>query len=170
MRYYVLVSSSLQLAIFPKLSRKYIKLGQFMEKSGNIRITMDKSEIDANRLHFALTQTYWAKDRTIEETMKTIELSRCYSLFVDNKFAAFARVLSDEVVFAYLMDVIVIEEFKGQGLSVELVGNILNDPVYEHIQKWCLTTKDAHGLYRKFGFTELSKPELMMELVNYQWT
>jgi len=76
-----------------------------MEASQDLRVTKDKSELKPIAIQNMLNETYWGKTRSINEIETTIENSRCYGLFLNNEQIGFARVLSDTVIFAYLMDV-----------------------------------------------------------------
>ena len=67
------------------------------------------------------------------------------------------------MVFAYVMDVFITEEYRGKGYSSLLIDNMMNEPQLKNIQIWRLATTDAHLLYRKFGFKVLADPEKSME-------
>jgi len=82
----------------------------------------------------------------------------------------FARVLSDTVVYAYLMDVLIHKNHKGKGYSRILLDQVFGDPVYASIQRWNLATRDAHGLYKKYGFTAIAQPEVFMEKTLVRWS
>jgi GNAT superfamily N-acetyltransferase len=71
--------------------------------------------------------------------------------------------VTDGVMFAYLMDVFILDKHRGNGFSKILLEEILAHPPLLNIYKWLLGTKDAHGLYRQFGFTEIAHPERLME-------
>ena len=71
--------------------------------------------------------------------------------------------MTDKVFFAYLLDVFVIKEEQGKGYSKLLIDKILNYTALKNVDKWILATKDAHSLYKKFGFEEIKKPEMLME-------
>jgi GNAT superfamily N-acetyltransferase len=79
----------------------------------------------------------------------------------EENMQGFARVVSDQVVFAYLMDFFIFEEQRGKGLGKKLLGHILEQPDLQ-VRLWFLGTNDAHGLYKKFGFTSLDNPERFM--------
>lgn len=128
-------------------------------------ITDDKSKLDIGLIHKFLFQSYWAKGRTIEEVKKSIENSICFGAFIDNKQIGFARIITDHVVVAYLMDVFILNEFRGKGYSKLLLRKILDDDRFKSVKKWLLATKDAHTLYAKFGFEQYRKPERLMEKV-----
>lgn len=140
-----------------------------MDVSQELLITKDKSRLDINTIQLMLRETYWGKNRTLSEIETTIANSRCYGLFLNNEQIGFARVLSDTVVFAYLMDVLILNSQKGKGYSKILLDYIFNDPEYAKIHRWNLATKDAHELYKKFGFTQLKSPEVFMEKTLVHW-
>jgi GNAT superfamily N-acetyltransferase len=79
---------------------------------------------------------------------------------------AFARVVSDRAVFAYLMDVFVVPEFRGRGISKTLMRAVLDHPDLQNLRLFLLGTRDAHGLYERFGFRPLAEPERMMAILN----
>ena len=75
----------------------------------------------------------------------------------------FARVVTDYVLVAWLMDLFILEDYRGQGLSKLLMTAVMGHPDLQNMRRWGLGTADAHSLYEQFGFTPLSKPEAMME-------
>lgn len=131
--------------------------------SGQFQISTDPERLDFNVLHDFLSTTYWAKGRTLEQIKRTIEHSLPFGLFENERQIGFARVLTDYVTFAYVADVFVLEEFRGQGLGRWLLNQVVSHPELHEVRTWFLVTKDAHDLYRKVGFTELSHPEMLME-------
>ena len=131
----------------------------------DIIISDDKSKLDISLIHNFLTNSYWAKGRTIEEVKASIENSECYGLFINDEQVGFARIITDFVVFAYLLDVFIIPDFQGKGYAKLLLKRILEDEKFRNVKKWMLATKDAHTLYTKFGFSKLAKPERLMERV-----
>jgi len=131
----------------------------------NIFISTDKSLLDIEMiLDFLLHRSYWAQKRTQEMIEKSIKNSLCFGLYTEKgKQIGFARVTSDFAVFAWLMDVFILEEYRGQGLGKLLMQEILSHPDLKDVAKWGLATQDAHTLYSKFGFTQLAYPDRMME-------
>lgn len=125
---------------------------------------------DKNRLQIEVIQkflsedSYWAKNRTLEQTLTAIENSLCFGLYIEDKQIGFARVVSDFSTFAYLGDVFVLTEYRGKGLSKWLMKVMISHPQLEGLRRWVLATKDAHGLYSQFGFHGLKFPERWMEL------
>lgn len=128
-------------------------------------VSLDKSLLDIQVIYNFLSCSYWANTRSKEQIIKSIEHSRCYGLYLSNKQIGFARVITDEVVFAYLMDVFIVEEHQGKSYSSILLDRIFNDPELDDVKKWYLRTQDAHGVYEKFGFTALEYPDRSMELM-----
>lgn len=125
-------------------------------------ISDDKSKLDIKLIHNFLTNSYWGKGRTFNEVKRSIEHSYCFGIYDGNDQVGFARVITDFVVFAYLMDVFIIEEFRGRGLSKKLLQKIFDDMRFSKIKKWMLATDDAHTLYEKFGFKVIQNPEKLM--------
>jgi GNAT superfamily N-acetyltransferase len=130
------------------------------------RISLDKSELDVTAIHhFLSTQSYWAKGRSLETVKKSIENSLCFGVYLGSKQVGFARVVSDYAIFAWIMDVFILPEYRGRGYSKELMWAITGHEKLQNLQRWGLGTEDAHGLYAQFGFTPLTKPVNMMEFV-----
>ena len=100
-----------------------------------------------------LKLTYWADQRSPETVEKSVRNASCYGIFLDdvNKLVGFARVISDYATTFYLADVIIDPEYQRRGLGTALVSYVLSQPVYQGL-RGILLTKNAHGLYRKFGF------------------
>jgi len=130
----------------------------------NIHISNDKSLLDLELIHDFLTnRSYWAKGRSMETVKRSVENSLCFGVYENDKQVGFARVVTDYAVFAWLLDVFILEEYRGRGLSKQLMSAIISHPDLQNLKRWGLGTDDAHGLYQQFGFTALSKPNNMME-------
>jgi len=136
-----------------------------MINRADITVSTDKSKLDINGIHGFLSESYWAKGRTQEQVKQSIENAICFGIYLKNNQIGFARVLSDKVAFAYLMDVFILEKYRGNGFSQALLTAIFNNQELKNVSKWFLATRDAHGLYRKFGFREVARPERLMEKV-----
>ena len=130
-----------------------------------IEISKDKSKLQIDVIHSFLTHSYWAKGRTITEVEKTIENNLCFGVYLGDKQIGFARICTDYVVFAYLMDVFILPEYRGNGYSKKLMKAIIDESELKSCTVWLLKTADAHGLYKKFGYTELKSPEKLMERI-----
>ena len=126
----------------------------------------DPERIDVDSVHrFLAEDSYWARGRSRETVERLVrEASRVVGLYHDRRQIGFCRAVSDGVVFAYLADVYVLPEYRGRGLGVELVREMVERGPYAGVRKWLLHTADAHGLYEKLGF---GRPrEITMERVN----
>ena len=128
-------------------------------------ISDDKSKLDIGLIHKFLTSSYWAEGRTVDEVKKSIENSICFGAYKDDRQIGFARVVSDLTIIAYLMDVFIIEEYRGKGFSKLLLNRIFEDDRFKGVKKWILATKDAHSLYAGFGFDKIKNADRIMEKV-----
>ena len=128
-------------------------------------ISTDKSRLDLDIIHRFLSEiSYWAKDRTFDQTKTAIENSICFGVYDSERQIGFARVVTDRSTFAYLGDVFILEEFRGRGLGKWLMETIISHPELQGLRRWVLATRDAHGLYEQFGFSRLKFPDRWMEL------
>jgi GNAT superfamily N-acetyltransferase len=134
--------------------------------NSNFSISTDNSKLDLAMIHNFLKSSYWAEDIPIGVVDKSIANSFCFGVYEDEKQVGFARVITDYITFAYLADVFILEAYRGQGLGKLLVQSILEHPELRGLRKWLLATKDAHELYRQYGFQNLAIPELYMEISN----
>jgi GNAT superfamily N-acetyltransferase len=130
-----------------------------------IEISTNKSKLQIELIHSFLTETYWAKGRSIDEVKKTIENCLCFGVYLEEKQIGFARICTDYTIFAYLMDVFILPEYRGKGYSKQLMKAVVEEPQLQSCKVWMLKTSDAHGLYKQFGFTELKYPEKVMEKI-----
>ena len=130
-----------------------------------ITISTDKTKLQINVIHSFLTNSYWAKGRTIDEVEKTIENCLCFGVYIDDNQIGFGRVATDYTVFAYLMDIFILPEHRGKGYSKKLITTIIQTKELQQCTTWMLKTKDAHGLYKQYGFTELKHSERVLERI-----
>lgn len=132
----------------------------------NFNISTDKSKLDLERIHdFLSNHSYWAQGRTPETVRKSIENSLCFGVFKADEQVGFARVVTDYAVFAWVLDVFVLNDYRQQGVGKMLMNAIMSHPGLQKLQRWGLATKDAHDLYERYGFRLLSNPEVFMEMV-----
>jgi GNAT superfamily N-acetyltransferase len=132
----------------------------------DIEISTDKTRLDVAMIHnFLANQSYWVPGIARQSVEKSIQNSLCFGAYTQGRQVGFARVVSDFVRFAHLLDVFVLEEFRGQGTAKRLMSTILSHPELSTIMRFTLGTADAHGLYRQFGFTAPASPERQMELL-----
>jgi N-acetylglutamate synthase-like GNAT family acetyltransferase len=132
-------------------------------------VSDDPARLDLEVIHGYLARSYWAKDIPRDLVRRSLEHSLCFGLYRQDGGSArqigFARVISDRATFAYLGDVFVLEEERGQGLSKFLMECVHAHPELQGLRRWLLVTKDAHGLYEPFGWRRTPEPEKHMEIV-----
>ncbi len=137
----------------------------------NYTISTNKGKLDVGAIHnFIHLKSYWGKDRSLEDVQLTIDNSLCFGMYdLHEKQVGFARVVTDFVVFAYLMDVIIFKDYQGKGLGKRLINAILEHKSLEKIQTFALKTKDAHELYRQFGFQKVGDSMMWMAKDSYEY-
>jgi len=128
------------------------------------RITTDIDGMDVDAVHAFLSRSYWAPGVPREVVERSLRGALCFGLFKDGAQVGLARVITDRATFAYLSDVYVLEEHRGQGLAQWLVRVILAHPDLQGLRRFMLATKDAHGLYEKLGFAPMAHPEMFLEI------
>lgn len=138
--------------------------------SEDFHISTDKGRLDIPAIHaFLSKRSYWAKDRTLATVQKCIENSLTFGMYdSDSNMVGFGRVVTDFTVFAFIMDVFILEEYRGRGLGKKLIDHIVNHPHLKNLKRWQLLTADAHGLYHRYGFKALAAPEKHLERVDKQ--
>lgn len=111
-----------------------------------------------------LADTYWASNRTPEQTELCLLNSTPFAVFDGDELVGFARVISDRITLAYLLDVYVVPDRRGAGIGTQLTKSILNHPSFEAVQRWMLRTSDAQRLYSRFGFELVTADDTLMVL------
>jgi GNAT superfamily N-acetyltransferase len=138
-------------------------------------ISTDPKFLDLSRVHKNLSSLYWCEGIPFETVKKACEGSLCFGVYETNsqgnhseelKQVGLARVITDSATFAYLCDVYIEESSRRQGLSKWLMSCIQSHPQLQGLRRFSLATRDAHGLYRQFGFEVTSMPERWMEIVD----
>jgi len=130
-------------------------------------ISTDKAKLDLDTIHdFLSTKAYWCINIPKEKVQTAIKNSLCFGVYQDKKQIGFARIISDFSTTAYLGDVYILEEYRGKGISKWLMETVMNYPHLQGLRRWILLTGDAHGLYKQFGWTQISDPTKWMELHN----
>ncbi|RYZ30879.1 MAG: N-acetyltransferase [Chitinophagaceae bacterium] len=119
-------------------------------------ISTSKDKLDIAFIHAFLSGSYWAENIPLDVVERSITGSLCFGVYNQDKQIGFARVVTDEATFAYLCDVFIDEAYRGKGLSKWLMEVILAYPALQGLRRFMLATRDAHGLYKQFGFTELT--------------
>ena len=129
------------------------------------RVSTDLNDFDLETIHQFISNSYWAKGIPLSTFKKAVDNSLCFSILEgESTQVGFARMVTDKATFAYLADVFVLPEHRRRGVSQLLMESIMAHPDLQGLRRMLLATKDAHGLYQKFGFTQLASPEILMEL------
>ena len=128
-----------------------------------IVVDTNLERIDFECVHSFLRESYWAKGVPAETLRRAIAGSLCFGLYEGERQIGFARVVSDFATFAYLADVFVVESHRGRGLARRLMDAVDAHPRLQGLRRWMLVTRDAHGLYARYGFTPLAAADRVME-------
>ena len=131
----------------------------------NFTISTDPARLDMDAVCDFLTRAYWALGRPRERTERALANSLVFGLYAGEKQIGLARVVSDYAVFAYLCDVFIHEEYRTHGLGKWLIETVMSHPDLQGLRRWTLATRDAHGLYRQFGWDTMQNPEKWMEIL-----
>jgi GNAT superfamily N-acetyltransferase len=133
----------------------------------SLTITFDPARLDRDRIYGWLSrEAYWSIGMGRSVFERAVDNSLVASAFVGDEQVAFARVVTDRATFAWLCDVFVAQLWRGQGTATRLVGAVVAHPELQGLRRWALRTRDAHALYRRFGFSEMVEPQRSMERHN----
>jgi N-acetylglutamate synthase-like GNAT family acetyltransferase len=140
-------------------------------ESDGFILSTDKQYLDTDVIHhFLSVDSYWAKGITMEKVKKSIEKSSiCFGMYEGDpakgeaKQIGFVRAVTDFVRFAWIMDVFVVPEYRGRGLSKWMMETMVEQSELKDVRKMMLCTYDAHGLYEQYGFQKLDDPEIFMQ-------
>jgi len=140
-------------------------------ESDGFILSTDKQYLDTDVIHhFLSVDSYWAKGITMEKVKKSIEKSSiCFGMYEGDpakgeaKQIGFVRAITDFVRFAWIMDVFVLPEYRGRGLSKWMMETMVEQSELKDVRKMMLCTYDAHGLYEQYGFQKLDDPEIFMQ-------
>jgi ribosomal protein S18 acetylase RimI-like enzyme len=130
-----------------------------------IVVTTDRSRFDMDVIHGFLQHSYWAKGIPRELLTRAIDNSLCFGAFAKAGQVGFARVITDHATFAYICDVFALPSHRGRGIGKRLMAAIMAHPELQGLRRWTLFTRDAHGLYRQYGFGPGRYPERLMEVL-----
>lgn len=136
----------------------------FSARRGNDEISTARERLDLDVIHGFLATSYWAAGVPRATMECALAASLNFGLYRDGAQIGFARFVTDGATFAYLADVFVLPNHRGQGLATWLVGTALKHPALIGLRRVLLATRDAHALYAKFGFEPLARPERFMEM------
>lgn len=130
-----------------------------------VDITLDPAHIDAVAAHAFLTTSHWSPGIPLETVQRAIAHSLCVAARVDGQQVGFARIITDRATFAYLADVHVLPAWRRRGIAQRMLQALFAHAEVETLRRLMLVTRDAHSLYRGFGFSETNIPERIMERV-----
>ena len=132
-------------------------------RQGQFIVSTDRSRIDLEVVHGYLRDSYWAKGMPRQVLERGIENSLTFGVYDGTRQAGFARVITDLATYAYLSDVFILEEYRGRGLSKWMMECILAHPELQGLRRFALFTRDASGLYERYGFGPARSPSVYLE-------
>lgn len=148
----------------PLSGEQIFKLMRDEQTLEEFTVSTDRARLDLKKVHHYLAnESYWAQNRPFRDVEKSFQNSLIFGVYKQDELAGWARVVTDYATFGWLCDVFILKEFRGQGLSKLLVETIMAHPDLQGFRRFLLATKDAHGLYRQFGFAEIKRPDRWME-------
>jgi len=134
-------------------------------RKDNYTISTDPARLQIDVIYDFLSRAYWSEGRSRQTVARSIENSLCFGVYAGDEQIGLGRVITDYSVYAHLCDVFILEAYCGRGLGKWLVSCILSHPDLSAVKIWTLATRDAHGLYRPFGFNEVASPGQRMEMI-----
>jgi GNAT superfamily N-acetyltransferase len=121
-------------------------------------ISTDKTRLDLEMIHdFLANRSYWSAGVPFSVVEKSIENSLCFGVYDKGRQVGFGRVVTDFATIAYVGDIFILEHYRGRGLGKKLIKTIMDHPELQGLRLWLLGTKDAHDLYRKYGFQKMAE-------------
>ncbi len=131
---------------------------------GDYTVSTNPRKLNLDVIHeFLSRDSYWAKNRSRSLVERSLEHSLNFGIYRADRQIGFARVVTDYATFAWLADVFIIEEYRGQALGKWLIETVISFEPLQGLRRWILATRDAHELYRKFGFSVVDQPDQWME-------
>src|SRR4030081_3562728 len=133
-------------------------------KKDEFSISTDRDKLDLELIHgFLSKEAYWSQNIPLATVKRSIENSLNFGLYHGDRQIGYARVITDYATIAYLGDVFVIPAYRGKGLSKWLMQQVSDHPDLQGLRRWLLLTRDAHELYKKFGWQPIQSPDRYME-------
>jgi GNAT superfamily N-acetyltransferase len=129
-------------------------------------ISTDPARLDLDAICDFFTRAYWTLGRPREKTERALANSLVFGVYEGKKQIGIARVVSDYSIVAYLCDVFIHEDYRSYGLGKWLIETVMSHPDLQGLRRWTLVTRDAHGLYKQYGFEPLADPNGWMEILN----
>ena len=132
---------------------------------GEYTVSTDRSRIDLRAVHAFLSQSYWSPGVPEAVVRRAIAGAICFGIYHGSEQVGFARVITDQATYAYLSDVYVLESHRGRGLAKWMMSVIMAHPALQGLRRFSLSTRDAHALYKQFGFEIVANPDRQMEIL-----
>jgi GNAT superfamily N-acetyltransferase len=132
---------------------------------GEYSISTDPERLNLDAIHAYLVRCYWSEGIPRKTVERAVANSLCFAVLHGKAQVGFARVVTDKATFAYLCDVYILEEHRGKGMGKWLMECVMRHPALQGLRRFSLATRDAHGLYRDFGFRGLDNPDTAMEIL-----
>jgi len=132
---------------------------------GEYTISTNRARIDISAVHGYLTHSYWSPGVPEDVVRRGIAGAICFGIYHGREQVGFCRVITDQATYAYLSDVFVLETHRGRGLSKWMMEVVMAHPSLQGLRRFALSTRDAHSLYARYGFTPVATPERQMEIL-----
>ncbi|CCN34194.1 Histone acetyltransferase HPA2/related acetyltransferase [Vibrio nigripulchritudo SO65] len=128
-------------------------------------ITTNPEDLDIEVVYDVISNSYWAAGIPKQTLEKAISNSLCFGVYDSaGSQVGFARVITDRATFAYLGDVFVTQEHQGLGIGKWLIETVVSHSELQGLRRMFLATRDAHGLYKQFGFEAVENPDILMQI------
>jgi GNAT superfamily N-acetyltransferase len=136
-----------------------------MTLGSEITVSTDKTKLDMNFIQkFLIEESHWASNRAPETIKRSIANSLCFGAYIQDKQVGFARVVTDYSTFSWLCDVFTDPKHRGKGVGKQLIEAVINHESLKKTGLMILATRDAHGLYARYGgFTPIENVERFMQ-------
>ena len=135
----------------------------FETRNEKLLISTDPARLDIDTICDFLSRAYWAQARPRQVIELSLRNSLVFGIYEDTRQIGMARIVSDYATFAWLCDVFIHEDYRGKGIGKWLMSSVVSHPDLHGLRRIILATRDAHGLYKQFGFTAMNNPERWME-------
>jgi len=133
-------------------------------RQGEYLISTDPARLDGAAVHVFLSKAYWCENIPRATLDRALANSLCFHLLHDKDGqVGLSRVVTDYATYAYLCDVYVLESHRGKGLARWMMEQVMAHPGLQDLRRFTLATRDAHGLYARFGFAAPKAPDRQME-------
>jgi GNAT superfamily N-acetyltransferase len=144
---------------------RVVNVNYFRREQDGFVISTDPDRLDSDAVFTLLKQAQWWTDLTKESLERALRNSLCFSLIEGDRQIGLARVITDYVTYAYLCDVYISEERRGQGLGSWLISSVLEHPELKHLKRVALITHDAQAFYLGLDFHFTLQPDCYMERI-----